>query len=53
MNKEKKPVVLQNKLTRMHGARLVKECAKLDPLEEKAIAEEGFGEDMKTWPKYY
>ena len=52
MNKEKKPVVLPKKLTRMRGARLVKACTKLDPVEEKAMAEEGFGGDTKTWPKY-
>jgi hypothetical protein len=26
----------------------VKECAKLDPVEEKAMVEEGFGGDIKT-----
>jgi hypothetical protein len=48
MNKEKKPVVLPIKLNRMRNARLVKECAKLDPVEEKAMAEEGFGRDTKA-----
>jgi hypothetical protein len=52
MNKEKKPVVLQKKLTHIRLARLARECAKLDPVEEKAMAEEGLSKDGKTWPEY-
>jgi metal-responsive CopG/Arc/MetJ family transcriptional regulator len=40
------------KLKRMRHNRLAKECAKLDPEVEKAMAEEGFSEDMKNWPEY-
>ena len=32
--------------------RLAKECAKLDPAVEKALAEEGMGEELKQWPEY-
>jgi hypothetical protein len=52
MRKEKKPIVLQKKSTPMYRARLIKECSKMDPKVEKAMAEEGFTEDMKNWPEY-
>jgi hypothetical protein len=28
------------------------ECAKLDPAEEKAMAEEGLAQDYQNWPEY-
>jgi metal-responsive CopG/Arc/MetJ family transcriptional regulator len=40
------------KLKRIRHNRLAKECVKLDPQVEKAMAEEGFTEDMKNWPEY-
>ncbi|MFM9967087.1 MAG: CopG family ribbon-helix-helix protein [Burkholderiales bacterium] len=40
------------KLARMDRSRLAAECAKLDPESEKALAEEGLGQDLETWPKY-
>ena len=40
------------KLARLEKTRLAKECAKLDPRFEKALAEEGLSEDLKEWPKY-
>jgi Arc/MetJ-type ribon-helix-helix transcriptional regulator len=33
-------------------SRLARECAKLDPVEEKAWAEVGMIEDSKSWPEY-
>ena len=33
-------------------ARLARECAKLDPIEERALAEEGISEDLRRWPDY-
>jgi Arc/MetJ-type ribon-helix-helix transcriptional regulator len=33
-------------------SRLAQECAKLDPNEEKALAEEGLSEELNQWPKY-
>ncbi|MDX9767140.1 MAG: ribbon-helix-helix domain-containing protein [Ectothiorhodospiraceae bacterium] len=43
---------IDEKLRRMEGSRLAAECAKLDPAFEKALAEEGMGEDADTWPAY-
>jgi len=40
------------KLTRVNKSRLARECAKLDPAFEKAMAEEGFSQDMEEWPEY-
>lgn len=40
------------KLTRMEHSRLAAECAKLDPASEQALAEEGMGLELGTWPEY-
>jgi hypothetical protein len=40
------------KLARIKRTRLAKECAKLDPTFEKAIADEGLTEDLRQWPEY-
>ena len=32
--------------------RLARECAKLDPLYEQALADEGISEDVNEWPEY-
>lgn len=40
------------KIGEMSASRLARECARLDPAEEKAWAELGIGEDGKSWPKY-
>jgi metal-responsive CopG/Arc/MetJ family transcriptional regulator len=40
------------KLTRIEKDRLARECAKLDPMFERAMAEEGLGEDVSEWPEY-
>ena len=40
------------KLARMERGRLASECAKLDPKLEKALAEEGLGQELEAWPKY-
>ena len=45
-------VSLAEKLERISHARLARECAKLDPTEERALAEEGLSEDLKSWPAY-
>ncbi len=39
-------------LQRMAGTRLARECAKLEPAEEKALAEEGMGAEFAAWPEY-
>ena len=43
---------VSEKLTRMERGRLASECAKLDPMFEKALAEEGLGQELESWPKY-
>jgi metal-responsive CopG/Arc/MetJ family transcriptional regulator len=43
---------IQEKLDRMARNRLARECAKLDPDFEKAMAEEGIGEELSEWPEY-
>jgi len=43
---------IEEKLAKINRSRLARECAKLDPEIEKAIAEEGFSQEMEEWPKY-
>ena len=43
---------VQEKLERLERSRLAEECAKLDPAFEKAMAEEGLSEELKSWPGY-
>jgi len=40
------------KLARLSRTRLARECARLDPKEEKALAEEGLAGATETWPEY-
>jgi Arc/MetJ-type ribon-helix-helix transcriptional regulator len=37
-------------LARMDRGRLASECAKLDPKFEQALAEEGLGQELDSWP---
>jgi metal-responsive CopG/Arc/MetJ family transcriptional regulator len=41
---------VRTQLQRMAGTRLARECAKLDPDEERALADEGM--ELETWPDY-
>ncbi len=41
-----------DKLQRIKRNRLSKECSKLDPAFEMAIAEEGLNKDIGEWPEY-
>ena len=43
---------LAEKLERLAHTRLAREAAKLDPGEEKALAEEGMGVEIAAWPEY-
>ena len=43
---------LEEKLNRLNHRRLAIECSKLDPRFEKALAEEGFPEDLAEWLEY-
>jgi len=43
---------LEEKLEKLERNRLARECAKLDPAMEKAMAEGGMGEELEQWPEY-
>ncbi|MCX7012222.1 MAG: ribbon-helix-helix domain-containing protein [Candidatus Sumerlaeota bacterium] len=43
---------LDEKLARMKRSRLARECAKLHPAAEKAMAEEGMAGELAQWPEY-
>ena len=43
---------VHEKLERLGKSRLAQECAKLDPVFEKALAEEGMSEELSEWPEY-
>lgn len=43
---------VREKLERLDRSRLARECAKLDPAFEQAMAEEGLTEDAVEWPEY-
>jgi metal-responsive CopG/Arc/MetJ family transcriptional regulator len=40
------------KLSRINRDRLARECALLDQAFEKALTEEGMGEELDQWPAY-
>ncbi len=40
---------VQEKLRRVRRNRLVRECAKLDPAQEQAMAEEGMARGLARW----
>lgn len=43
---------VSEKLERLERSRLARECAKLDPLFEKSLAEEAVSQDLAEWPEY-
>ncbi len=43
---------LAEKLMRARRTRLARECAKLNPADEKALAEEGLDGSADAWPEY-
>lgn len=43
---------VQDLLERTSGSRLARECSKLDPVTEMAIAEEGMSYENGSWPEY-
>lgn len=45
-------VAIDEKLARMNKSRLARECAKANPAEEKAMAEEGISWELPEWPEY-
>lgn len=40
------------KLDRLKRSRLARECAKLEPVAEQELAEDGLQQDMDSWPAY-
>jgi len=40
------------KISRIDRSRLARECAKVDPAFEKALAEEGLSAELASWPEY-
>jgi hypothetical protein len=43
---------VEEKLKKLERNRLARECAKLDPATEQAMAEEGIAEELEQWPEY-
>ena len=43
---------VEEKLARLDRGRLARECAKLDPKFERAMAEEGLSGELEEWPEY-
>jgi metal-responsive CopG/Arc/MetJ family transcriptional regulator len=43
---------VQDKLARMDRGRLARECAKLDPRAEQALAEGGIDAESNEWPEF-
>ena len=43
---------VEEKLHRMKQSLLARECAKLDPVIEQSMADEGLNEDLSEWQKY-
>jgi Arc/MetJ-type ribon-helix-helix transcriptional regulator len=43
---------VEEKIARLEKSSLARECAKLDPRFEKALAEEGLSEELSEWPEY-
>jgi len=45
-------IAVKEKIIRLEHTRLAQECAKLDPIHEQQMAEEGFAKDLSEWPEY-
>ena len=43
---------VREKLERLNHSRLARESAKLDPVFEQAMAEEGMSGELTEWPEY-
>ena len=40
------------KVSKLDKSRLARECAKLNPVEEQSLAEEGMSVELESWPEY-
>ena len=45
-------VAVQEKIARLNKTRLLQESAKLDPIIEQTLADEGLASELSTWPEY-
>ena len=45
-------IAVAEKLERLEHGRLARECAKLNPKDEQAFADEGLAIDRDAWPEY-
>jgi Arc/MetJ-type ribon-helix-helix transcriptional regulator len=45
-------VAVQEKILDLNKTRLHRECLKLDPLEEQALADQGLATELRQWPEY-
>lgn len=45
-------LAVKAQIDRLDRRRLARECAKLDPAFEQALAEEGVSYDLEEWPEY-
>ena len=45
-------LAVKAQIDRLDRTRLARECAKLDPAHEQALAEEGASYDLDEWPEY-
>ena len=45
-------VAVAEKLERLKRGRLAREAARLNPREERALADEGLSADRESWPEY-
>ncbi len=43
---------VEEKIAKLESNRLARECAKLDPEFEKAMAEDGLSSEVESWPEY-
>lgn len=43
---------IEEKMVRISRTRLARECAKLHPAEEQALADEGIAREEALWPEY-
>ncbi len=43
---------VEEKISRIDRSRLARECSKVDPAFEKALAEEGLSTELTEWPEY-
>ena len=44
--------VISSQLDRLERRKLIEECSKLDPAEERSLADEGLDAELAEWPEY-